>query len=135
MMVPFFRSSRIFLSSIFSMRALEKALSVMDRDLVPHVALGLVPHRLQAHRKQGDGHLLAGGDQHVVFPFAGKFARLVGQRDQLVGLPGHRRNDHHHVIAVVVGFGHAPGNIADPVDGTDRSPTILLHNQGHIRRV
>ena len=102
-----------------------------DRDLVAHVALGLVTHGLQAHGQQGNGDLLSGCHQHVVLTLAGKLADFIGHGHQFIGFARHRRNNDYHIVAVIVGLGDATGNIANPVDGSDRCPTVLLHNEGH----
>jgi hypothetical protein len=65
-------------SSMCSMRALVWASSVRI-DLPAGEAPGLQADVLEGHGQQGDGDLLAGGDQHVQFARVGLLVDFLGQ--------------------------------------------------------
>lgn len=74
----------------------------------PHLVTG-VGHRRntaldQGHGQQGDGHLLAGGDDHIQFTRNRLIADLLGQVDQAIGFTAHRRQYNHQVIAGFANF-------------------------------
>ena len=52
------------------MRALEKVLSVTMRHWWPRKLVALPPCGLDGQRHEADGHLLAGGDHHVLLALA-----------------------------------------------------------------
>jgi hypothetical protein len=67
-----------------------------------HLGAGVGARRaadgLQRHGQQGDGDLLAGGQQHVEFPRRRPRLQGLGQADQPVGLAGHGGDDDHHLV-------------------------------------
>ena len=103
----------------------------VNADLPAHAAARLQALGLQRHGQQPDRHLLARGDHHVVLARVGKLLHLLGQGHQLVGLAAHGRNHDHDVIALALALGHAPGDIFDAFDGTDRGAAVLLHDESH----
>ena len=52
---------------------------------------------LQRDRQQAGRHLLARGDDGVVFPGVVQAGDGIGPADQLIGRAGHGRDDHGHL--------------------------------------
>ena len=63
-----------------------------------------MPMRMQRHRGQRDGGLLAGREQHVHLALVGKGHDLLGQLDQVVGDAAHRGDDHDDLVALGADF-------------------------------
>ena len=91
------------------MRALVCVLSVLDADLAAGEADRLVAQRVDRHRHQRDAHLLAGREEHVHLAGRRVVGDLLGQVDQDVGLLAHRADDHHDLVALLLGTNRPPG--------------------------
>ena len=72
-----------------------------DRDLPAEPGARVDAEILQRQRQQTRGHLLARRDHDVVFARVVQAARVARPVDQLVGRPGHRRDDDGHLVAAV----------------------------------
>src|SRR5262249_60653638 len=59
---------------------------------------------------------------------------LTGQIVQFVGAVTHRGDDHDHRVARLPGDHDALGYPLDAVGVGDRRPTVLLHDERHLRR-
>jgi hypothetical protein len=89
-------------------------------------------HLLKRHGQQRDRLLLSGGDEHVVFARARILAaQLAGERDQGVGLTGHRRDHDSDAIARLHRLDYAPGDVPDLVGIADARPAKLLNHERH----
>ena len=92
-------------------------------------------HRLQRDRQQAGRHLLAGGDNGVIF------ARIVHRRglarpgDELVGLAGHGRNHDRDLMAGIDLAFDVARHIADAVDVGDGRSAEFHHDARHGKRV
>ena len=98
--------------------------------LPAHEAARLDAHRLQRHREQAGGDLLAAGDDHVIFLGVVERRGLAAQLHQPVGLAGHRRDHDQHLIA---GLGLAldpRGDVADALDARHRRSAEFHHDAG-----
>ena len=73
----------------------------IDLHLIAKKRNGVAPGLLHGHGKQSDGHLLAGGQQHVHLSGIGQLLHLGGQVHQTVGLTRHGRQDNHHPVALI----------------------------------
>ena len=111
------------------MRARANALSVRMRTWWPEQRDRLAALGVDRQRQQADRHLLAGRGDHVQLALVGQVGDLLGQAQQAVGLARHRRDDHHHVVALALRREAAPGDVADALDGADRSSAVFLHDQ------
>jgi len=86
---------------------------------------------LQHDREQARRHLFAGSDHGIVF------ARVVHGRGfgapghQLVGLAGHRRNDHGDLVPGVHLTLHMACDVADTVDIGDGCAAEFHHEAAH----
>ena len=77
------------------------------------------------------GHLLAAGDDHVIFARVVERRGFLAQLDQPVGLAGHGRDDHRDLVA---GLGLALDPVRDRADALDpghRGSAEFHHDAGH----
>jgi hypothetical protein len=74
-----------------------------NADLGAGEADGAFAERLNGHRHEGDGNLLAGGQKHVHFAGGRRVAQFAGQFDQLVGGIAARADDHDDLTAFLLG--------------------------------
>ena len=87
------------------------------------------PERLDRHGHQGDGDLLAGGQQHVHLAGRRLLADLAGQLDQLVGGVAAGADDDDDLIAGLLGADGPPGRRHDPLGGRHAGAAELLHDK------
>jgi hypothetical protein len=59
---------------------------------------GVKPQGLDGDGQQGDGLLLARGQQNVHFPLVGRICDFPGQFDKIVGSVTRSRHHHHHLV-------------------------------------
>ena len=102
-----------------------------DRDLPAHVAARLHAHPLQRDRQQPAGDLLAAGNDHVIFARVVERGGFAAKLHQPVGLAGHCRDDHRHVIAALHLALDEIGDVADALDARHRRAAKLHHDAGH----
>ena len=82
----------------------------------------------QRHRQEADGHLFAGGQDHIQFARVGVFLHFVRQCHQTVGFAAHGGNDHDHVMTFGAGFGNTVGYVFDAFGGTYRCSAVFLYD-------
>src|SRR6266849_171211 len=92
---------------------------------------GFDVQRVERHRRQRDGGLLAGGQQHVQLAFAGERHDFLGELDQVVGHTAHGGDDDDDLVALGAVFGDAAGDVLDARRIAHRSADVLLNNEGH----
>jgi len=86
---------------------------------------------MQCHGKQGNSHLLTGGQQHVHFPCAGMAVQFTCQCKQTVGFTRHGGYHHHNLIAfIVIGFDSFRDGL-NALGSTHRGATVFLDNKRH----
>ena len=110
----------------------------LDRDLPALPGAGINAHRLQRNGQQSAGHLLARRDDRVILTRvvergigAGDLRHLLNPVHQLVGLAGHRRHHHCHLVPRIDLTLDVPGDIVDPVKVGNRSAAKFHHYAGH----
>jgi hypothetical protein len=123
---PLSRSRLILPSSMLTMRALVKALSVRTAP-VRRYSCGLDADVHQRHRQQADRHLLAGRGNDIQFAGIGVSLNFLRQRDQPVGLAAHGGDHHHDPVSLRLPAGDAPGDVLDPLGRADRGAAVLLN--------
>ena len=74
------------------------------------------PKILQRKSEETGGHLLAGGDNDVIFARIMNAARLPRPLDELVGDPGHRGDDDSHLVSGIDFVSDPPSNVLDVGD-------------------
>ena len=102
-----------------------------DADLRPGQADRLVPQRMDRHRHQRDAHLLAGRKQHVHLAGGRLVGDLFGQVDQQVGVLAHRADDHHHLMALLLGTDGLSRRGEDLLAVGNAGAAKLLDDNGH----
>ena len=122
---------RMPVPSMAAIRAEPWASEVMDRDLPALPGAGLEAHFLQHDGEEAGGHLLAGGDDHVVFPRVVEAGRLLAPADELVGLARHGGDDDGHVVAGLDLAFDVPRHVADALDRGDGCAAELHDQTGH----
>ena len=113
------------------MRALVWKLSVTMPIWAPVKLMAGWPRRLDGHGHQGDGDLLAGGQQHVHLAGRRLLADLAGQRDQLVGGVAAGADDDDDLVAGLFGADGPPCRRHDPLGGRHTGAAEFLHDKGH----
>ena len=88
--------------------------------------------RLQRHRRQRDGRLLAGGEQHVHLALRRRVHDLLGELDEAVGHAAHRRDHDDDLIPARPAFADAPGDVLDPLGVADRGAAVFLNDERHV---
>ena len=101
------------------------------RDLPALPGTGVDAVLLQADRQQAGGHLLAGGDDGVVFPGVVQRRQVGAPLDQLVGHAGHGGDDDGNLVAVLDLALDALGDVADAVEVGDGGAAEFHHDAGH----
>ena len=86
---------------------------------------------LQGHRKQGDGHLLAGREQHVELSGAGTLLNALREAEQAVRLPAHRGDHDNDVVTPRARPLHCGGDARDALEAPDRGASEFLNDQAH----
>ena len=91
----------------------------------------------QRQREQPGRHLLSRGDNHIVLvvvKVAGEVlaGRAIRKGDQLVGLPGHRRHDHGHLLALGSARSHDLGDVGNTVQIANRSAPEFQYCARHF---
>ncbi len=107
----------------------------LDADLRPGHAHCLVAQRLDRHRHQRHAHLLARREQHIHLARRRVVVDLVGQVDQHVGAVPHGADDHHHLVAVLMGANRLPRRGQNLFTVGNAGAAELLHNQRHGRKL
>jgi len=102
-----------------------------DADLTAGVRARRAPDMFQGHAQQGDGHLLAGRQQHVELSGGRFLLDGPGQTDEPVRLARHRGDDHDHPVTAFPPPLHPLGHSVDALDAADGRSAILLHDQRH----
>ena len=113
------------------MRALVCVLSVRMPICAAGEAHRLVPERMDRHRHQRDAHLLAGREQHVHLAGRRVVGDLLGEVDQVVGLVAHRADDHHDLVAVLLGANRPPGGRLNLFRIGDARAAEFLNDDSH----
>jgi hypothetical protein len=89
------------------------------------------PQRVQGDGGQGNGLLLAGGQEHVHLALAWQGRNVFGQRNQAVRDSAHRGNHHDDPVAALVVLRHPFRDVFDAVRVGYRRPAVFLNNQCH----
>jgi len=103
----------------------------LDRNLPAKPRARVNAEILQRQRQQPGCHLLARGDDDVIFARVVQTRDLVGPVDELVGGAGHRRNHDGNLVAGVDLALDAPGDVLDPIDPGDRRAAEFLYDARH----
>ena len=118
--------------SMSSMRAEPWASSVWIGICQPCQERALMPMSCSAMASRPDGHLLARGDDGVVFARVVAAARpRLHPGDELVGLAGHGRDDDGDLMAGVDLALDMAGDVADALDIGDGRAAEFHHETGH----
>ena len=80
---------------MFAIFALVWTPSVMMPACAPVSETAFLPRRVDGHGGEGDGGLLAGGEEHIHFPLGGLRRDFACQLDEVVGDAGHGGDDGH----------------------------------------
>ena len=86
---------------------------------------------MQSHRQQGDGHLFAGGQQHVHLPLRRIAVDGASLGGEFIGGVAHGRHHDHEVIAVFLASGDALGNGLNALNAANGGAAEFLHQQSH----
>ena len=100
-----------------------------DADLGAGEADGLLAERLDGHGHQGDGDLLAGGQEHVHLAGRRLVGDLAGQLDQLVGGVAAGADDDDDLVAGLLGADGPAGGGHDPLRVGHAGAAEFLHDQ------
>ena len=93
------------------------AVDARGADQLPaHEAARLEAHVLEGHGEQPGRHLLATGNNHVIFLRVVERGGLAAQLDEAVGLAGHGGDDDEHLVAALR---LAPDTLGDASDALD----------------
>ena len=103
-----------------------------ERQLPGEPGAGVDPDILQGHGQQAARHLLACRDDGVVFAGVMQHAHLARIADQLIGDPGHGRDDDGHFIAGIDFFLDPLSHILDAFNIGDGRAAELLHDTRHF---
>ncbi len=99
-----------------------------DRDLPALPGAGRKAHLVEGEGEKPRGHLLARGDDGVVFLRIEEARGFLDPADELVRLAGHRRDDHRHVVAGLDLAFDVPRHVADAFYRGD-GRTAELHDE------
>ncbi len=102
-----------------------------DADLCTGEADGFGTERLDGHRHQRHADLLAGRKEHVHFAGVGAIGDLPGQIDQMIGLMAHRADDHHDLVALLLGANRFAGGGENFLAIGNAGAAEFLDNDGH----
>ena len=102
-----------------------------DADLAAGEADRLGAERMDRHRHQRDAHLLAGREEHVHLAGRRVVGDLLGQVDEHVGLVAHRADDHHDLVAVLLGTNRPPRRGANLLRIGDTRAAEFLNDESH----
>ena len=94
------------------------------------VLYGIAAALPQMQRQQARGDLFATGDDHVVFGRIVQGAGFAAEIDQPVGLAGHGRNDHRHLVPGGLLTLDNPRHAADALGTGHRRATEFHHDAG-----
>ena len=103
-----------------------------DRNLPAEPRTRVDAEILQRDRQKADRHLLAGGDNGVIFAGIMHRTDVACPGHQLVCGPGHCRNNHRHLMPGIDFRFHPRRDIADAIEVADRSATKFLNNKSHF---
>ncbi len=82
----------------------------------------------QCHGQQGNGDLLASGNDHVQFARNRLIADLFGQVDQAIGLAAHGGQNHHQIITRFAEFFDFVGHLLDALDRAHGGASKFLYD-------
>jgi hypothetical protein len=102
-----------------------------DRQLPAHIGTRVQPHALQGDGEQAARHLLARGDDDVIFARIVKGGGFLAELDQPIGFPGHRRDDDRDLIAALRLAPDEPRDMADALASRHRRAAELHHDAWH----
>ena len=88
------------------------------------------PSALQRDRQQAGRHLLARGDDGVIFAQVVQRRGLLAPGDQLVGLAGHGRDDDRDLVAGLDLALHMARDIADALEVATEVPPNFMTRRG-----
>ena len=105
-----------------------------DADLAARVGHRRHTALVQRHGQQGNGHLLAGGHDHIQLARQRLLVATdcLGQIDQAIGLAAHGRQHHHEVVAGIAELLNLVGDLLDSFDRADRGASKFLYDQSHF---
>ena len=103
-----------------------------DLDLATGVGLGGNADVLECHGQQADGDLFTGGDDDIEFARVRNGLHGLGQVDQAICFATHGRDHDDQLMAFLLPFGHAAGDIFDALGSGHRSATIFLNYECHL---
>jgi len=86
---------------------------------------------LEREREERCRDLLTARDQRIALALRGVGRHLSGEREETIGFARHGGDHHHQAVPLLVIRGHAPGDLADPLDATDRGAAVFLNDQCH----
>ena len=105
-----------------------------DRNLPALPGARLEAHAFEHDREQTGGHLLAGGDDGVVFARVMQGRGLARPGDELVGRARHGGDDDRDLVAGVDLALDVARDVADAVDVGDRGAAEFHHEAGHAKK-
>src|SRR6185437_4248111 len=106
----------------------------LDRHLPAEEGTRLHAELAQGEGSETSGHLLARGNNRVVFPLIRQPAETVGPGDELVGDARHGRDDDCDLMAGIGFAFDAARDGFDPLDIGDRCAAEFLHDARHTPR-
>ena len=90
---------------------------------------GLITHTLNAHGAQGNGDLLSSGQEHIHLPLGSVGIELLCFFDQVVGGVPLGGQDHHNIVASLIGIGDDTGHISELISVSHRAAAKFLYNE------
>jgi hypothetical protein len=100
--------------------------------LSARVAAGIDADLVERNCQEADGHLLAGGGDHVELAARRIGRDLLGETEQAIGLAGHGGHHDDELVALLVKVGDATRDVPDAVGGADGRAAVLLDDQRHV---
>ncbi len=107
----------------------------MDRDLPAEPRPGVDALVLKHDGKKSGGHLLAGGDDRVVFARVVQDGGGPAEADELVGSARHGRDDDRHLVPRVHLALHVPRDVSDEIHVGDGRSAEFHHKPGHAVKI
>ena len=105
-----------------------------DSNLASRKRLSIEPPGPQGHRQQGNGHPLAGRQEHIEFAIVRQRRDFMRQPKQPIRFAAHRGQNHHNMIAILMSLLDTVGHAVDPLDRPYGRSPIFLNNQRHGRQ-
>ena len=88
-------------------------------------------HGVQGHRRQRNGRLFSGRQQHVHFSLGRKVHHFLGHPNESIGHSAHGRDHHNDLVSLGKVTSYSLSHSLDAVGRGHRSTTILLNNERH----